>query len=347
MPRQIVPLATAALLAATLLAGCTTNSGIEATSTFQAARLLPTMPPRATPARLPYSDTSPPRTSLNGGEWVIGNVSPTALYRLPVRMNRVTLLLAPEGENVNKPFGGDVDGFAIEGGYADNLAAVAIAPMLPGRQTNLILTTTGGIYNFLLHSAENGGWLSRVDVRRAAPLKPISFPLAPSGQYERLLVSAPAGEPPAWSPLEVWADATKLVVRFAEPLPPLPGLYAGQAGEQVVGYRVQRSPGYVTLVTDRRVTEAELRLDRETLRITAPPPGQVAADGWRQAGPLPPWPAPAAPVTATTASGTMRGGPPPGWVGVPVGHRAPAPAMPPRLQATEPVPRRAGPPPTI
>jgi hypothetical protein len=140
--------------------------------------------------------------------------------------------------------------------------------------------------------------------------------------------------------VEVWADATKLVARFAAPLPLLPGLYAGREGEQVVNYRVQRSPGYVTLVTDRRVTAAELRLGREVVRISAPPPGQVAAGGWRHAARLQPWPAPVAPDSVAS-------GPPLAWVGVPVGHRPP-PASP-RLQAEEPPPlrQRAALPPTI
>jgi hypothetical protein len=41
--------------------------------------------------------------------------------------------------------------------------------------------------------------------------------------------------------------------------------------------------------------------------------------------------------------GVVPGGLPPGWVGVPVGHRSLSPAMPPRLQAREPAPRRASP----
>lgn len=365
MARQDVPLPSLALLAAALLAaGCTTNSGMEATPTFVPAQLLPTPAPmtrqeaghpsaerrrsgdlRGQPlGRLPYSDTRPPRTALNGGEWVIANVSPTALYQLPVRMSRLTLVLVPEGESVNKALGGDVDGFVVEGAYAENRAAIAITPMLPGRRTNLVVTTTGGAYNFMLQSQAGGGWMSRVDVRRAAPLRPVSFPLAPAGRYERLAVTAPdGGALPAWAPVEVWADATKLVVRFAEPLPLLPGLYAGQEGEQVVSYRAQRTPGYVTLVTDRRVTEAELRLDRETVRVTAPSPRGGPQGGWRQAVRLP---LPQPPSVPTAVPAPASGGASPWTVDNPARQHRAATVRPP-LVAEEPAPPRATSSPTI
>lgn len=340
MARLLAPWPPLALLAAVLLAGCTTSSGMTATPTFARAQLLPTPVPRLPLAHMPYSDTRPPRSALSGGEWIIANVSPTALYQLPVRMSRLTLLLVPEGESVNKALGGDVDGFVVEGAYAENRAAIAITPLLPGRRTNLVVTTTGGAYNFMLQSQETGGWMSRVDLRRAAPPRPVSFPLAPAGEYERLAVSSPNGEDlPAWAPVEVWADATKLVVRFAEPLPLLPGLYAGRAGEQVVSYRVQRVPGYVLLVTDRRVTEAELRLDREAVRLTAPSPGRVAAGAWWPAARLAPWPEPDVPAMAA-APGPGRMSP---WtVTGPAGSRSVA--VPPPLEADAP---RAAPPPTI
>lgn len=344
MARPLAPWPPLALLATALLAGgCTASSGMTATPTFARAQLLPTPAPRLPLTQLPYSDTRPPRSALSGGEWIIANVSPTALYQLPVRMSRLTLLLVPEGESVNKALGGDVDGFVVEGAYAENRAAIAITPLLPGRRTNLVVTTTGGAYNFMLQSQEEGGWMSRVDLRRAAPPRPASFPLAPAGEYERLAVAPlDGGTLPAWAPVEVWADATKLVVRFAEPLPLLPGLYAGREGEQVVSYRVQRTPGYVLLVTDRRVTEAELRLDREAVRLTAPAPGRVAAGAWRPAARLAPWPEPGVPAR-TPAPGP--GGMSPWTAASPAGSRFVA--LPPPLETDPPRPPRAAPPPTI
>jgi hypothetical protein len=148
-----------------------------------------------------------------------------------------------------------------------------------------------------------------VDVRRRQPAAPRArdnVPL-PRGQFDRLhLQAAEDGELPAWAPVEAWADALHLVVRFRSPLPVLPGLYAGQEGEQLVSYRVERTDDAVYLVTSRRVTEAELRLDAEIVRITATPPdeswliGSPAGHGatWRAAGLLPAQPpsTPASPI---------------------------------------------------
>lgn len=276
------------LLSASLLAvgGCSTNSGMESTPTFTAARMLPTPgePPRPKMAHRPYTHSKPPRAALNGGVWTIDNVHPTQAYDLPLRLYRVTLVVLPEGESVNKALGGDVDAFVVEGAFVDNRAAIAITPMIPGRKTNLIVTTTGGTRSFMLSSTEYGGWLGQVDVNVAAPIKPPVLAMAPTGQYERLAVTPKEGPMPAWAPVEVWADANKMVARFPEPMPLLPALFAGQDGEQVVNYRVHRSPGYVHLVTDRRVTFAELRIEGEVVTIAPAEGNNGNGVGWQQAG---------------------------------------------------------------
>ena len=95
--------------------------------------------------------------------------------------------------------------------------------------------------------------------------------------------------------MEAWADAEQLVIRFKAPLPVLPGLYAGQKGEQVVNYRVERTEDAIYMVTSRRVTEAELRLDTEIVQITARPADGLSPaailpnedEAWRAAGLLP------------------------------------------------------------
>jgi hypothetical protein len=83
-----------------------------------------------------------------------------------------------------------------------------------------------------------------------------------------------------------------MVVRFNGPLPTLPALFAGHQGEQLVSYRSEREGQQVYLITSRRVTEAELRLGSERLRLTVDPdavrsgtaadPAQ-GAGGWRPA----------------------------------------------------------------
>ena len=85
-----------------------------------------------------------------------------------------------------------------------------------------------------------------------------------------------------------------MVVRFNAPLPVLPALLAGQRGEQLITYRSEAVGPYVLLLTSRRVTEAELRLDQERIRITVDPATiatvpvtEPGAGGWRPAATLP------------------------------------------------------------
>ena len=102
-------------------------------------------------------------------------------------------------------------------------------------------------------------------------------------------------------------DSVKMVVRFNGPLPVLPTLFAGSQGEQVVNYRSISDGDQVYLVTSRRVTEAELRLGAERVRLTVDPDAVKAgaaadpaqgADGWKPAGPVASPPPPAQPFPA-------------------------------------------------
>ena len=277
--------AIALLVLGPTLAGCSANTTLETTPTFQAARKLP--PPTAAVqlAREPYSPTRAPKSARNGGTWIIRNMAPGKMYELPTRTGMVSYIKLPPGISINDgAIGGDVNGFNVVGTHVGQRATLAVMANYAGRRTNIAIPTTNDeLYHFLVTSSAKGPWILEVEVNHAAPMKPIAFGLAPAGDYQRLtLVPGEDGAMPAWAPVEVWADARKMVARFAAPLPTMPALYAGGRGEQTVNYSVEHVPGYVILSTDRRVTEAEFRLGREVIRITADAGGRQ----WRQAGTL-------------------------------------------------------------
>ena len=170
-------------------------------------------------------------------------------------------------------------------------------PRTPGARGNLQLVTTAGFNGFDLRAGSQVA-LNLVDVARKepAPARTAAEAPQPQGDFTRLAPVREGGPLPAWAPAEAWADSYKMVVRFDGPLPVLPTLLAGRKGEQVVSYRSRTDGREVYLVTDRRVTEAELRLGSESVRLTVDP-GAVAAgtaadpakgtDGWRPAaGPV-------------------------------------------------------------
>jgi len=313
------------LLPVGLLGACTSYSGVRTTPTFTPARLveaprstgagvapIPAVPPTKSqrPQRLArlvgaravnqatrQATVEPSDATMHGAAWMVEATDEARIYRIPTRLERVTTILLPEGEQINKIAGGDVGGFLVEGSYAGARPAISILPAWPDAGTNITVSTTGGLYGFELQVYRQS-WTPVVDVRRAEAValsRRFDVPV-PQGQFDRLrLLASEEGPLPAWAPVEAWADARRLVVRFRAPLPVLPGLFAGQEGEQLVSYHSLRTADAVYLVTSRRVTEAELRLDAEVVRITGlPPDGEWPAsltsrsgEGWQPAGSLP------------------------------------------------------------
>jgi hypothetical protein len=229
-------------------------------------------------------------------------VRPDLIYRVCTQPQHVSTILLPPGERFNGAVGGNVDAFLINVSYAGPRPAVSILPRTAGAGGNLQLVTTAGFYSFRLASCREA--LNLADVsRRNEPAAAASALPQPEGDFTRLTFVREDGPLPAWAPAEAWADSREMVLRFDDPLPVLPTLLAGHQGEQVVSYRTVRGEGSTFLVTDRRVTEAELRLGSEKVRVTVDPDAVTAGtaadparggDAWRPAAGTvapPPYPA--------------------------------------------------------
>ena len=276
------------------LAGCTTDSSVPTTPTFSAARYVPAPggvlagpapePRTVAPATVDPSLTGssaiaaanrestvePDAPSLRGATWYIEDVRPDLIYRVCTQAQHVSTILLPPGERFNGAVGGNVDAFLINVSYAGPRPAVSILPRMAGAGGNLQLVTTAGFYSFRLSSCREA--LNLADVsRRNEPAAAASALPQPEGDFTRLALVREDGPLPAWAPAEAWADSRKMVLRFNDPLPVLPTLFAGSRGGQVVNYRTERGQGSTFLATDRRVTEAELRLGSEKVRVTVDP----------------------------------------------------------------------------
>lgn len=370
-----------ALLAATALAGCAANTGVETTPTFAAARYVPPTAaatprgPAPAPSSVPrasgpavggmhavamanrYATIEPDSRSMRGATWYIERVDQGAIYRVPITVKRTSTILLPEGEKFSSVIGGDVDAFLINVAYVGLRPAVSVLPRHALAKGNLQLMTTGGFYSFDLQVNPNVA-VNVVDLQRGAPsasAQAVANAMPqPLGDFTRLAVTNPDGKAmPAWRPGEAWADSHKMVVRFDAPLPVLPALFAGMRGEQIISYRSVNDPqtGSIYLVTSRRVTEAELRVGQERLRITVDPAavqaGTAAEPGqaWRNAEPLASAPGQATPNVAVMVvpgnTGTQPVGVgvlPPGAFGTPVdlSPPPPPPAAPPPARAAKP-----------
>jgi len=320
--------------------GCSSDTSLPTTPTFSAARYVPAVPAggnaapagptpeatresrgltgaRAIVAANRESTVEPDDASMRGATWYIEDVQPTLIYRVCTAVNRVTTVLLPPGERFNGAVGGNVEAFLINVAYAGPRPAVSILPRMPGARGNLQLVTTGGFYSYSLGACETA--LNLVDVARKDPVvRPSSALPQPQGDFTRLALVREDGPLPAWAPAEAWADSVKMVVRFNGPLPVLPTLFAGSQGEQVVNYRSISDGDQVYLVTSRRVTEAELRLGAERVRLTVDPDAVKAgaatdpargADGWKPAGPVASPPPPAQPFPAAAPRQPMAANP--------------------------------------
>ena len=209
----------AALLAGSMLAGCTTNSGVATTPTFTAARYLPPSPgasqertprpgaaPRPATAPRPVAagtetargaravqaanlaaTIEPDSGSMRGASWYIDDADQTRIYRIATAPGRVTTILLPPGERFNGAVGGDVEGFLINVTYAGPRPAVSILPRSGQGRGNLQLVTTGGFYSFELQVNRTTA-LNLVDIgdRPAAPGQRAAGLPQPAGDFTRL-----------------------------------------------------------------------------------------------------------------------------------------------------------------
>jgi len=290
---------------AALVCGCQTNTGVRTTPTYVEARLMPPLAvaPPATAATPRYRGATavqramqnvtiePTDLEMQGNTWVVADVDPRAIYRIPTAPLAPTTILLPEGEGLTSAVAGATEDFTMATATTGARAAVTVMPtcanptskrfgydsMSPlvtcmsgeGRAT---LVTTGGIYH-LVFPVYDWTALAQVELNHAPP--PPTNPGAPdrppfpNGRADPLLVQKEGRWQAPWVPVAAWADQDKMVVKFPKPLPELPGLYAGLEGEQIVNYRTLETADAIYLVTDRRVTEAELRLDDQVVAITS------------------------------------------------------------------------------
>lgn len=285
-----------AILLCTASSACTIQSGAPSGPTFTRAQqvaVLPAVPKKATAKPAATRSTgayiNPSADSMQNATWVIEGFDQNQIYRLPLSPGRITTILLHEGDKLNAITGGNLDGgFTVTNSYVGSRPAVAIMPNWGGVTSDLHLATTNRIYSLYAYTGRNQ--INLVDFKdgaEGASATGVASDLpTPQGDYGELTFAAPDGKPlPAWAPVKVWADSDKLVIRFAGPLPQLPVLLAGGQGEQMVTYYTVDDHGDPTIVTDRRVTIAQLRLGDEVIEI--PAKEAAPAHDWRQAASLP------------------------------------------------------------
>jgi type IV secretion system protein VirB9 len=227
---------------------------------------------------------------------VIGGVrvfawGPGRVYPVRTAPLRVTLLTLGPGERVIAKAAGDTVRWQIgethSGDGPGRRAHVLIKPFERGLETNLVITTTGGLYMVALSSgpdagfdaavtwdlppearprtaAVDGGMGTRVDALDGSGPDPLVEPVGPLDAGYSIL---PRGRAPAWTPTAVLTDGARTFLRFP------PALEVGEApalfvigpdgARQTVGYRQQGSLWVVDQVLDR----AELRLGDRRARV--------------------------------------------------------------------------------
>lgn len=302
--RTIVPMAAAMLL----LAACSTNSGVDTSPDYVPARpaervpaLLPAAQrdvraPRLRGARavdkaLRAVTIQPTDLEIQGNTWIIDDVDPRAVYLVPTAPLSPTTILLPPGEGLTSAVSGSTEDFTVGTAQSGDRAAITIMPNCANPKTERFaetgdtplvrcMTTTakatfitsGGVYHFLFPVYD---WtaVAQVEVNKAPP--PATNPYAatrppfPTAAATPLFIERTGDWRAPWAPIQAYADPDKLVVEFRKPLPQLPGLYVGLEGEAMVNYSTVETPTAIYLVTDRRVTEAQLRLDDQVITLTA------------------------------------------------------------------------------
>lgn len=284
----------AAAALALIATGCSTNSGLETTPTYAPFVPAQRVPAPAAPALLPPKPEpfrtlrSFRREEIEGNTWVIADWNPRSVYQIPVAPLEPTILLLPVGESLTSGIVGSSDDLSVQAGATGQRATVALMPncapprskrfgadaakpLAPCMDRNLqaAIITDGGVYTVQLQVRD---WRAMpvVEINHAPPIRTEDRAARPPqavGSREALSVKAKSEPPAPWMPKDVWADREKMVIGFTEPPPTLPAVFAGKKGEQTVSYQVLEADKALYLVTNRRVTEAELRLSEEIVRI--------------------------------------------------------------------------------
>jgi Conjugal transfer protein len=248
----------------------------------------------------------PTDRDVEGVVWRIADISSLKVYRVPTAPLAPTTILLPATETLSNAVSGSTGDFTIATAVSGNRAAVTVMPNCANPKSQRFDTvgaiegyaeekpplqpcsvgiakatflTSGGVYNFEFQVNDYTA-VAVVEVNHAPPPKTnVGRPAVPfpDGRADPLRLVNIGKYAAPWMPLQAWADPYKLVVSFAAPLPTWPALYAGKKGEQVVNYRVIEAGAAVYFVTERRVTEAQLRIEDEVVQITAAVP-QKAGD---------------------------------------------------------------------
>lgn len=257
----------------------------------------PAGPPRDPGPSVPGPDSAaPPRPSLMGraaiaaanleartpsaADAFVGGVqvfafAPGRIYEVWTAPLRVTVLTLAEGERVTATAAGDTlrwrIGEAISGTGAGARVNVLIKPLETGLQTNLVLTTTRGVYLLHLRSGPDDAFNAAVawdeaalrpQTPRPAPDSPVPPDLAvvePAGPIDAAYRIEPRGRAPRWTPVSVFNDGVRtfIVLDPRVAVDEAPALFVIADGEaQMTNYRQAGD----RLIVDRVFDVAELRL---------------------------------------------------------------------------------------
>lgn len=245
---------------------------------------------------------------IEGNTWIIRDVDPRKVYVIPVAPLSPTTILLPVGESLTQSVSGSTKDFTIAPAVTGDRAAVTIMPNCASPNTErwgeeaevpMVKCLTGRARATFLTSAMPYTVEFQVYDYTAAQIVEINHADPPPTNLGRSRVPVPRGPAqaltitpvgdwaPAWQPLSAYADQTKMVIQFGAPLPALPALWAGGLGDTtpaVINYSVVETTSSVYFVTDRRVTEAELRIGDQRVRISAGPSAKSLTAGSKTRG---------------------------------------------------------------
>jgi type IV secretion system protein VirB9 len=253
----------------------------------------PTQPLGRGPAPTAAPEAAP-EAAVEASDRVIGGVqvfarAPGRVYPVRATPLRVTLLTLAPGETVVATAAGDTVRWQIgethSGAGEARRAHVLVKPFERGLQTNLVITTSHGLYLIHLSSGPVEAFQPAVawDEDDPAIVTPGSDPLGapppaarpsatrdlvgPVGPLDAGYRISPRGRAPAWTPTAVLTDGVRTFLRFPDGLETAeaPALFAlGPDGSpQTLAYRQHGGLWVVDRVLDR----AELRLGDRRARV--------------------------------------------------------------------------------
>lgn len=213
--------------------------------------------------------------NAQGDSTMVFSYSPSQLYKIYCKLNYLTDITLKPGEPITFVGGGDTGQWMLDTSTLDGTAHLYLKPIAKGAKTNLIINTAHHSYQIL---CQEGNWYNPMikwsygteDIMASVAKQKADSKLysATVSSIDNLNFKYRMSGDADWKPTRIFDDGNKTFIQFDRMSKKMPILFIREKGHReasLVNYHTKNN----CIVVDRTFENAELRSDKEVVRITA------------------------------------------------------------------------------